>query len=146
MKFDGTFDVKAPREKVWGLISKPDNMVKCIPDLKEFEILGEDKFKASIKAGVGFIRGTLNFTFTLSDKTPQSHAKLSGHGTGTGSTVDLETIIDLSELPEGGTRMIWKAEAKIGGLIASVGQRLIEGVAQKTVTKLFDALKEELEN
>jgi len=42
--------------------------------------------------------------------------------------------------------MIWKAEAKIGGLIASVGQRLIEGVAQKTVTKLFDALKEELEN
>ena len=145
MHFEGTFDVKAPRQKVWEFISIPENVAKCLPDLQKLEVLAPDRFKASIKAGVGFIKGTFNFEFTMFDMQPPTHAKLSAHGSGTGNTVDLETAIDLSDLPDGGTRMAWKADAKVGGLIASVGQRLLEGAAQKVVSNLFACLKKQLE-
>ncbi len=145
MHFEGTFDVKAPRQKVWDFISVPNNVAKCLPDLQKLEVLAPDRFKATVKAGVGFIKGTFNFEFAMLDMQPPTHAKLSGHGSGTGSTVDLETAIDLSDLPDGGTRMAWKADAKVGGLIASVGQRLLEGAAQKLVGNLFACLKKQLE-
>jgi len=144
MHFEGTFDIKASRQKVWDFISVPNNVAKCLPDLQKLEVVAPDRFKATVKAGVGFVKGTFNFEFTMLDMQPLTHAKLSGHGSGTGSTVDLETVIDLSDLPDG-TRMAWKADAKVGGLIASVGQRLLEGAAQKIVNNLFTCLKKQLE-
>jgi carbon monoxide dehydrogenase subunit G len=144
MHFEGNFDIKAPRQKVWDFISIPNNLAKCLPDLQKLEVAAPDRFKATIKAGVGFVKGTFNFEFTMLDMQPPTHAKLSAHGSGTGSTVDLETAIDLSDLPDG-TRMAWKADAKVGGLIASVGQRLLEGAAQKLVNNLFTCLKKQLE-
>jgi carbon monoxide dehydrogenase subunit G len=144
MHFEGSFDIKAPRQKVWDFISIPNNLAKCLPDLQKLEVVAPDRFKATIKAGIGFVKGTFNFEFTMLDRQPPTHAKLSAHGSGTGSTVDLETAIDLSDLPDG-TRMAWKADAKVGGLIASVGQRLLEGAAQKLVNNLFTCLKKQLE-
>ena len=144
MHFEGTFDIKASRQKVWDFISIPNNLAKCLPDLQKLEVVAPDRFKATVKAGVGFVKGTFNFEFTMLDMQPPTHAKLSGHGSGTGSTVDLDTVIDLSDLPDG-TRMAWKADAKVGGLIASVGQRLLEGAAQKLVNNLFTCLKKQLE-
>ena len=144
MHFEGTFDIKASRQKVWDFISIPNNLAKCLPDLQKLEVVAPDRFKATVKAGVGFVKGTFNFEFTMLDMQPPTHAKLSGHGSGTGSTVDLDTVIDLSDLPDG-TRMAWKADAKVGGLIASVGQRLLEGAAQKLVNNLFTCLKKKLE-
>ncbi len=145
MHFEGTFDLKAPRKKVWDFIMVPNNLAKCLPDLQKLEVVAPDKFKATVKAGVGFIKGTFNFEFTMHDMQEPSHAKLSGHGSGTGSTVDLETAIDLGDLPDGGTKMAWKADARVGGLIASVGQRLLEGAANKLVSSLFDCLRKQLE-
>ena len=145
MHFEGVFDIKAPRQKVWDFVSVPNNIAKCLPDLQKLEVIAPDHFKATVKAGVGFIKGTFNFEFKMFDMQPPTHAKLSAHGSGTGSTIDLETTMDLSYLPDGGTRMAWKADAKVGGLIASVGQRLLEGAAQKVVSSLFTCIKKQLE-
>jgi carbon monoxide dehydrogenase subunit G len=145
MHFEGVFDIKAPRRKVWDFVSVPNNIAKCLPDLQKLEVIAPDHFKATVKAGVGFIKGTFNFEFKMFDMQPPTHAKLSAHGSGTGSTIDLETTMDLSDLPDGGTRMTWKADAKVGGLIASVGQRLLEGAAQKVVSSLFTCIKKQLE-
>ncbi len=82
--------------------------------------------------------------FTVVEKTPPTHAKLVAHGTGIGSTIDMDTFMDLSDGPGGGTSMKWAAEAKIGGRIASVGQRLIEGQAEKIIKNLFSCLEAKL--
>lgn len=144
MHFEGTFNVKAPKEKVFGLMLDPNQISQCMPDLQKLDVKTADDFTAIIKAGVSFIRGDFNMHFTVVEKTPSTHAKLLAHGTGIGSTVDMDTLMDLSDDASGGTTMKWSAEAKIGGRIASVGQRLIEGQAEKIIKQLFSCLEGKL--
>ena len=145
MHFDGTFNVKASKEKVFTTILDPNEISKCMPDLQKLDVKSQDDFTAVVKAGVSFIKGDFTLHFTVTEKNPSSHAKLLAHGTGIGSTIDLETIMDLADMPEGGTSMKWVAEAKVGGRIASVGQRLISGQAEKIIKQLFDCLQGKLE-
>lgn len=145
MHFDGTFEVKAPKEKVFSIIMDPNKISKCMPDLKKLDVKSPDDFSVVITAGVSFIKGDFNLHFTTVEKTPPTHAKLAAHGTGIGSTVDMDTVMDLSDIAGGGTSMKWTADAKIGGRIASVGQRLLSGQAEKIIKNLFDCLKTTLE-
>src|SRR5437016_12116484 len=103
-----------------------------MPDLQKLDVKSKEEFTAVVRAGVSFIKGDFNLNFRLVESEPPAHAKLVARGSGIGSVVDLETIIDLSD-SDGGTLMKWQAEAKVGGRIASVGQRLLESQAQKII-------------
>lgn len=145
MHYEGTFDVKAPKEKVYSIVMDPNQISKCMPDLQKLDIKSADEFNVVLRAGVSFIKGDFSLRFTTVEKTPPTHAKLAGHGTGIGSTVDLDVLMDFSDGPNGGTSMKWSADAKIGGRIASVGQRLLNSQAEKIIKQLFDCLKTTLE-
>ena len=145
MHFEGTFNVKAQKEKVYGIILDPNQISQCMPDLQKLDVKSPDDFTAVVKAGVSFIKGDFTLHFTVVEKTPPIHAKLAAHGTGIGSTVDLETVMDISEAQDGGSSMKWNADARIGGRIASVGQRLLTGQAEKIIKQLFECLQGKLE-
>jgi len=144
MHFEGTFTVKAPREKVFEFLLDPKKVSGCLPDLQRLDIKNQDEYIAVIKAGISFIKGEFTMNFKVPEKQPPSYAKLVARGSGIGSTVDLETVMDLTE-SSGSTTMKWSAEAKVGGRIASVGQRLISGQAEKIIRQLFDCIKSKLE-
>jgi len=146
MFFEGTFTTKVPREKVWAFISDPRSVAKCAPDLIDLKVLSEDKFIAKFKLGIGWIKGVFDFEFVITDVIPQSHARLLAHGSGVKSEIDLDITIDLVDAPDGGTNLLWKANAKVGGLLAGVGQRLINSVAERIVSQFFEKLRNELEN
>jgi len=145
LHFEGTFEVKAPKEKVFSIVMDPNQISKCMPDLQKLDVKSPDDFTATIRAGVSFIKGDFILHFLAVEKTAPTHAKLTAHGTGIGSTVDMETFMDFSDAGDGGTMMKWSADAKIGGRIASVGQRLLNGQAEKIIKQLFDCLKTTLE-
>ena len=145
MHFEGTFEVKAPKEKVFDMLMDPNQISNCMPDLQKLEVKSPDEFTAVVKAGVSFIKGDFTLHFTEMEKTRPTHAKLVGHGTGIGSTVDLDAVMDMADTAGGGTSMKWAADAKIGGRIASVGQRLLNGQAEKIVKGLFECLQGKLE-
>ncbi|MHB2035494.1 MAG: SRPBCC family protein [Nitrososphaerales archaeon] len=145
MHFEGTFEVKAPKEKVFSIVMDPNQISKCMPDLQKLDVKSPEDFTATIRAGVSFIKGDFILHFLAVEKTAFTHAKLTAHGTGIGSTVDMETFMDFSDSADGGTTMKWSADAKIGGRIASVGQRLLNGQAEKIIKQLFDCLKTTLE-
>jgi len=144
LHFDGTFEVKARRSTVFGFLLDPQKISGCMPDLQRLEVKSPDDFIAVVRAGVSFIKGDFTMHFTATEKNPPSHAKLVARGTGIGSTVDLETTIDLTE-SEGGTTMKWEAEVLVGGRIASVGQRLLTGQAEKIIKQLFGCIQKQLE-
>jgi carbon monoxide dehydrogenase subunit G len=144
LHFEGTFNVKAPKEKVFALVTDPTQISQCMPDLQKLEVKSPDDFIAVVKAGVSFIKGDFTLHFTTVEKSPPTHAKLSAHGTGIGSTIDLDTVMDLSDQQGGGTAMKWVADAKVGGRIASVGQRLLTGQAEKIIKQLFTCLEGKL--
>ena len=146
MHFEGTFNAKAPKETVYSIVLDPAEISKCMPDLQKLDVKSQDDFTAVVKAGVSFIKGDFTLHFTSVEKTPSTHAKLSAHGSGIGSTIDMTTTMDFADNPDGGTAMKWTADAKIGGRIASVGQRLINGQAEKIIKQLFDCLRARFES
>ncbi len=144
MIFEGTHDLKAPREKVWDFVIDPNKIGRCLPDLKSLEVTGEGKFNALVRVGVGFIKGDFKFRLEFVEKKPPSHARLKGTGSGSGSSIDMDTVIELTDMP-GGTKLAYKADVKVGGVMAGLGQRMMEGATQKTVSDVFACVRTELE-
>ncbi len=116
-----------------------------MPDLQKLEVKSPDDFIVVVRAGVSFIKGDFNLHFTAVEKTPPTHAKLLAHGTGIGSTVDMDTVVNLMDAQGGGTSMKWFADVRLGGRIASVGQRLLGSQAEKIIKQLFQCLQGKLE-
>ncbi len=136
--------MKAPAEKVWEFVIDPNKIGKCMPDLKSLEVTGEDKFSAIVRVGIGLIKGDFKFRLEIADKHAPSHARLKGIGSGSSSSVDMDTTIDLTEIP-GGTKLVYKADVRVGGMLAGLGQRMMGGATEKTVKEVFECVRRELE-
>ena len=144
MKFSDSFDVDAPINKVYFTLTNPDAISKSLPDLQSMEVVDKDKFKAKFKVGMSYIRGSVNLEFEFKNKIENKHATVLGHGSGMQSSIDLVIDFDLME-NNGLTKVDWSADAKVGGLIAGVGSKLLEGSTKKQIDKLVNSLKELIE-
>ena len=144
MNFEGTFEVKAPRDKVWDFLIDPNKIGKCLPDLKSLQVEADNKFTAIARVGIGFMKGDFKFQLAIVEQIPPSHARLKGTGTGVGSSMNMDASIDLAD-SETGTKLTYKADVKIGGTLASVGQRVISGTVEKTVSEVFNCVKRQVE-
>ena len=90
-----------------------------------------DHFEAKIKVGISLVRGTMDMKFAISEKRDQNHARLVADGSGAGSKMHIDSVIDLTPDPEG-TKMTWAADADISGLMAGIGSQILEGPERKT--------------
>lgn len=140
MNFDGTFEVNADKSMVFETIMNPNEISGCIPGFKSLNVVSPEEYSVVVRVGLAFIKGDFNIKFKVVESEPSTHAKLTGSGTGMGGTLDLEATIDLSE-DSGKTKMDWKAEAKVGGKLGAMGQRLIGGQAQKIIKEMFSCLE-----
>jgi carbon monoxide dehydrogenase subunit G len=145
LHFEGVFTVKAPKEKVYATLLDPHQISQCMPDLQKLDVKSSDDFTVTVRAGVSFIKGDFTLHFTVIENNPPTHAKLAARGTGIGSTVEMDTVMDISDAKEGGSSMKWTADAKVGGKVASLGQRLLDGQAEKIIRQLFECLRHKLE-
>ncbi len=144
MHFEDKFEVQAPVETVWNFITSPKDFAKIIPDLQKFEIVDERQFKAAFKVGLGMIKGTINMTFKFEDMEPMTKMKVVGRGSGLQSTADL--TIDLNLQPSDGKTLIaWSADLNVGGMVASVGARLLESTTKNKVKEIVEGIKKAIE-
>jgi len=143
MIFEGKYAIKASREKVWAFIVNPAQISKCLPDVKSLEVEGEDRFVAVVRVGVGLIRTDFKFRIEIVSKSPMGSVQLKAVGTDSGSSVLIDTRIELKEIAEG-TELIYSSDAKIGGMMASLGQRIIKDAVEHTVTSIFECVKQQL--
>jgi len=144
LHFAGRLTIAAPRDRVWAFILDPQAVSKCLPDVQRIEVLEEGRFKAVVRVGVGFIKGTFGFEIGMKDLQPPAHAVVNGRGGGLGSAVDVTSTIDLAD-DGGATRLDWKADVVISGPIASVGSRVLDRTVEKKTGELFQCLKTQLE-
>ena len=146
MKFSGTVDINAPRERVWAFLMDPDQVGPCGPGVESIEIVDETHFKAKAKVGIGFISARFNIDMEIAERDEPNRAVIKAHGQAPGSAVDATATMSLRDGESGGTTMDWGADVLIGGTIASVGARLIEGTANKMIGQTFDCIRSKLES
>jgi uncharacterized protein len=144
MKLEGSYEIPAPREKVWNAFLDPAQLKQAIPGCEKLEPLGNDEYKATMKVGVAAVKGTFEGKVRLMDKNPPNSYRMAVEGSGGPGFVRGDTVITLTD--EGaGTKVSYTADMQVGGLIAGVGQRMLGGVskmmADQFFTKMGDLLK-----
>ena len=145
MKFSGTVEINAPRDRVWAFVTDPDQVGQCGPGVESIEVVDETHFKATAKVGIGFINARFVAQMEMADLVPPERAVIKAHGQAPGSAVDATAQMTLSGAPEGPTRMDWSADVALSGTMASLGSRLIEGTANKMIGQTFDCMRQKLE-
>ena len=139
MKLEGSYEVPAPRQKVWGAFLDPQMLKQAIPGCEKLEAIGPDEYKATLKVGVGGVKGTFEGKVRLSDKKPPDSYKMAVEGAGGPGFIRGETIITLTDIDKG-TKVSYTADLQVGGLIASVGQRMLGGVSKMMADKFFNSM------
>ena len=139
MKLEGSYEVPAPRQKVWEAFLDPKMLKQAIPGCDKLEAIGPDEYKATMKVGVGGVKGTFEGKVRLSDKNPPNSYKMAVEGAGGPGFIRGETIITLTDIDKG-TKVSYTADLQVGGLIASVGQRMLGGVSKMMADKFFNSM------
>jgi carbon monoxide dehydrogenase subunit G len=141
MKLEGSYEVPAPRKKVWEAFLDPKYLRQAIPGCEKLEAVGADEYKSTMKIGIGGVKGTFEGKVKLTEKQPPDSYKMAVEGTGGPGFIRGETVITLTD-HDGGTRVSYAADVQVGGLIASVGQRMLGGVAKMMADKFFNRMGE----
>ncbi|MBM4262088.1 MAG: carbon monoxide dehydrogenase subunit G [Deltaproteobacteria bacterium] len=140
MKIEGTYTFSAPRDRVWQVLLDPKIIGQCMPGCESMNEIGPDEYEAVMKVGVASVKGTYKGKVAIKDKQPPSHYVLSGSGSGGPGFMQGDVAIDLEEA-NGQTLLKYSTDAKVGGLIASVGQRMLNGVAKMMVDQFFKKME-----
>jgi uncharacterized protein len=144
MHYEGSFEVTAPREKVYDFVTDPRRVTTIFPSVSSVRITDANDFSFKAKVGLSFIKGVMDVRLSLVDNVRPSSTRLRARGKGLNSTVDLDGSFALDDVPSGGTRVKWTAEVKVGGILANVGSRLIASAADKYVKQIVGSLEKKL--
>jgi carbon monoxide dehydrogenase subunit G len=144
MQQSGEYRIGAPIETVWRSLNDPEVLARCIDGCQSLEKVGDNAFKATVKAKVGPVSAVFTGDVTLTDLDPphaytlQASAKggPAGFGKGTAKVRLREDGAD--------TVLTYDVDGAVGGKLAQVGQRLIDGAARKMADDFFGAFSAEV--
>jgi len=143
LKIEGTQTIAAPRQRVFTALVDPDVLQRCIPGCEQLEKSDGNKYNAKLSAGIGPIRGVFTATVALENIKAPEHYTLVVEGKGQTGFVKGTGELNFVEA-EGGTSVQYNAEVNVGGLLASVGQRMIQSAANMLAGKFFSCLEDEV--
>jgi hypothetical protein len=137
-----SFEVDAPVERVWPLLKDVPRVATCIPNAEITEVVDERTYRAKVAVKIGPVSVSYRATIVVESFDDAAHAatlrikgdEMRGRGGVTATVVSTATARD------GKTHVDLRTDAQISGIVATVGGRLIEGVAQKTVAQFAENL------
>jgi len=139
MEMTGEYRITAPRETVWRALNDTDVLKQCIPGCEEIVKLSDTEMTAKVVAKVGPVSARFAGKVTLSDLDPPNGYKITGEGTG-GAVGFAKGGADVKLAPDEtgqGTVLSYTVNASVGGKIAQIGARLIDGTARKLADEFF---------
>ena len=137
MTMTGEATLPAERPKVWALLNDPDVLKACIPGCESLERTGDNGYAAVAKVKIGPVNTTFKGKVQLSDLVYLESYTISGEGEGGVAGFAKGGAKVLLVDAEGGTLLRYDVEAHVGGKIAQLGSRLIDGVAKSMADKFF---------
>ena len=139
MDLSSTYLFDAPIDRVWNLLMDTEAVGKCLPGCRGLQAIGEDRYEVELGVAVAAIAGQFKGTLSVEEKIPPTSYRLAVEGSGRQGFVKGHARIAL-ESDGDRTRVHVAAQADVGGMIARVGQRLLEGVARATMDRFYACL------
>ncbi len=138
-----THTLPHPRQRVWEALLDPNVLSRVLPGVEKFEAVGDYKFSVSVKLGVASIKGSYVGMVQITDQQFPSSYRLRGEGKGGPGWAKGEALMTLSEQGSS-TDVTAHGKVQVGGTIAGVGQRLMEGVAKEMAREFFTSIDREM--
>ena len=137
MEMSGEQHIPLPQQRVWEALNDPAILKACIAGCESIDRVSENEYKVAMTAAVGPVKAKFSGKLLLSDIDPPNSYSLAFEGSG-GAAGFGKGSAQVSLAPEsGGTLLTYKAQASVGGKLAQIGSRLIDGVAKKMADDFF---------
>ncbi|QFT57597.1 Carbon monoxide dehydrogenase subunit G (CoxG) [Sulfitobacter sp. THAF37] len=145
MQMSDTRQIAAPPSEVYAALLDPEVLKACVPGATEVTGSVEDGYEATVVQKVGPVKATFKGQVTITDLVPSESMKIDGAGKGgAAGFAKGGADVRLAE-KDGGTELSYDVEAKVGGKLAQLGSRIIDGFAKKMADQFFDNLQQTLE-
>ena len=146
MELTDSRDIKASPREVWEAITDARVLKDCIPGCQELTGSPEEGFEAVVTQKVGPVKATFKGQVTMTDIVPGESCTISGEGKGgAAGFAKGGAVVTLTPTEAGGTLLAYDVEAKVGGKLAQLGSRLIDGFAKKMADQFFTNFVTQLE-
>jgi carbon monoxide dehydrogenase subunit G len=136
---EGERTFAAPRQTVWQVLNDPAAMASIMPGVESFDVHDDKRWTANVKIPLGLGGLKMKVDMEKTDEREPEMAVMRIKGQGVGAMMNMETRFDLSEAG-GGTKMLWAAEVKLAGPVASMGQRVLQPIVNQQVQHVLGAL------
>jgi hypothetical protein len=137
MDFTGRYEISATPETVWSALNDPDILKACIPGCEQLTRRDERYFDAVAALRIGPVKATFRAVIEQSELDPPRRCILVGQGRGGAAgfgRAEAEVVLTRADA---GTILTYTARATIGGKLAQIGQRLVDGAARQIADDFF---------
>ncbi len=146
MIFDGKIDLDVSVGKAWDFLIDINKFSACLPGIEEVKQIDDKTFEGALVAAVGPISGKFTFRATIVESQPPDQMVVRTEGTDsvTKSTVTADMTVDLRKLADDKTQMDYKADVKIKGRLAILGDMVLRATATLILQEFARRLHKEL--
>ena len=155
MEMLGNRRLGVTQQQAWEALNDPETLKKCIPGCDKFELTGDNQYSVALALKIGPVSAKFSGKVALSDIVAPDGYKLSFEGQGGvagfakgSSSVTLRPLDGAAEAAPapGGCELDYTVQAQVGGKIAQLGQRLIDGAAKSTADDFFKRFDAEMQS
>ena len=145
MQLKGHKLIDAHPSVCYRVLTNPESLVKTMPGLKTLTAIEDGKYRAELEMGVAAIKGRYVGLMSIENAIPNESYRLVMDGQGPGGFVNVNLLVQFQEVDQG-CDVLYEGEAKVGGTVAGVGQRMLSGVATFTMNTFFGNVAKEARN
>lgn len=146
MHLKGSHQFNAPARQIFAMLMDADTLARITPGVTELEETGPDTYKAIANVKMGPVSGSFSGDLEVAEKQESQSFVLKIQQNSKIGNVAADVKIDLEEEGAATTKLSFDGKARLSGLLARTGQRVLSGVANTLSKQFFKALEEELEN
>ena len=144
MRFEGEQSIEASRARAWAFLTDPHRIVGCAPEVQSLKIVDDQRFLVAVRAGVGPIKATFTFAVMWHERQAPERARIQARGRLPASTIEMLTVMTLTEQGEQRSRLRWESDVQITGLLGGLGQPLIQDAADAVLKRVFACVNTKL--
>jgi uncharacterized protein len=145
MRLSGSRLFRAEPEVLWEFLLTPERLRQCLPGCERMEAAGPDAFTATMRLGIGFLKGSYSGEIRVSDQQYPDSLVLAVAGGGALGHLDARGRLTFVALGTGRTELRYEGDAAVGGRIAAVGERIIEATAGRLIGLFLDCMASHVE-
>jgi uncharacterized protein len=139
VKISGSYKLAVPQEQAYKMMQDPEVLARAMPGCEALEKIGENEYRMKMKMMLASISGVFDGKIRIADQNPPFSFRLIVEGSGRPGFIKGDGLLKLAPA-EAGTEVSYDGDVQVGGTIAAVGQRLLDGTAKILIKKFFDKL------